>query len=139
MPIRTRPVSPCITTMVPYHRPIPERKQRGKAEDASAGDPAQGGVGGLIGAWVQAEKMIQIALVLPCAAFIGWLPGAWLDRHFHQAWMAIAGVVFGIIAGLVAAIRMAVVYANDPAMNKLDENGNEADKSDKTGDSGTAS
>ena len=155
MPIRTRPVSPCITTMVPYHRPIPERKQRGKADGAPSDDPAQGGVGGglippqrrgpvaggsgLIGAWVQAEKMIQIALVLPCAAFIGWLPGAWLDRHFHQAWMAIAGVVFGIIAGLVAAIRMAVVYANDPAMNKLDENGNEADKSDKTGDSGTAS
>lgn len=129
--------------MVPYHLPIPERKQRGKAEDASAGDPAQGGVGGgLIGAWVQAEKMIQITLVLPCAAFIGWLPGAWLDRHFHQSWMAIAGVVFGIIAGLVAAIRMAVVYANDPAMDKLDkldENGNEADKSGKSGDSGTAS
>ena len=140
MPIRTRPASPCITTMVPYHRPIPEPKQRGKADGAPSDDPAQGGVGsGLIGAWVQAEKMIQIALVLPCAGFIGWLPGAWLDRHFHQAWMAIAGVVFGIIAGLVAAIRMAVVYANDPAMNKLDENGNEADKSDKTGDSGTAS
>jgi hypothetical protein len=125
--------------MVPYHRPIPERKQRGKADGASAGDPAQGGVGGgLIGAWVQAEKMIQIAMVLPCAGFIGWLPGFWLDRHFHQTWMAMAGVVFGIIAGLVAAIRMAVVYANDPAMDKLDENGNQADKSGKTGDSGTA-
>jgi len=126
--------------MVPYHRPIPERKQRGKADGASAGDPAQGGFGGgLIGAWIQAEKMIQIALVLPCAAFIGWLPGFWLDRHFHQTWMAIAGVVFGIIAGLVAAIRMAMVYSADPAMNKLEENGNEADKSGKTGDSGTAS
>jgi hypothetical protein len=125
---------------VPYHNPIPERKPRGKADDAPSGDSAQGGVGGgMMGAWVQAEKMIQIALVLPCAAFICWLPGVWLDRHFHQTWMAMAGVVFGIIAGLVAAIRMAVVYANDPAMNKLDENGNEADKSGKTGDSGTAS
>ena len=126
--------------MVPYHNPIPERKQRGSAEDASQGDSAQGGVGGgLIGAWVQAEKMIQIAMVLPCAAFIGWLPGFWLDRHFHQTWMAMAGVVFGIIAGLVAAIRMAVVYSNDPAMDKLDENGNKSDKPGKTGDSGTAS
>jgi len=123
--------------MVPYHNPIPERKQRAKD---GADEPANDGVGGgMMSAWVQAEKMIQIALVLPCAGFIGWLPGFWLDRHFHQTWMAIAGVVFGIIAGLVAAIRMAMVYSADPAMNKLEENGNEADKSGKTGDSGTAS
>ena len=129
--------------MVPYHRPIPERKQRGKADGAPSDEPAQGGFGsGLIGAWIQAEKMIQIAMVLPCAAFIGWLPGFWLDRHFHQTWMAIAGVVFGIVAGLVAAIRMAIVYAASPAMDKLDnpdENGNDEDKSGKTGGSGTGS
>jgi F0F1-type ATP synthase assembly protein I len=125
--------------MVPYHNPIPDREQRSKA-DASSGDPAQGGLGGsMIGAWIQAEKMIQIAMVLPCAAFIGWLPGYWLDRHFHQTWMAMAGIVFGIIAGLVAAIRMAMVYANDPGMKKLDENGTQTDKSGKTGDSGTPS
>jgi len=118
--------------MVPFHNPIPEDKRRDK-------DQPDGG--GIIGAWIQAEKMIQIALVLPCAAFIGWLPGFWLDRHFHQTWMAIAGVVFGIIAGLLAAIRMAIVYAASPAMDKLDdpdENGNDAGKSGKTGDSGTA-
>jgi len=126
--------------MVPFHNPIPERKQRDKAGDSSSGDSAQGGLGGgMIGAWIQAEKMIQIALVLPCAAFICWLPGYWLDRHFHQTWMAIAGVVFGIIAGLVAAIRMAVVSGNDPGMNKLDESGNQADKSGTRGDSGTPS
>ncbi len=122
--------------MVPYHNPIPERKRR---DPDGAGESAKGGFGGIMGAWVQAEKMIQIALVLPCAAFICWLPGFWLDRHFHQTWIAMAGIVFGIIAGLVAAIRMAMVYANDPGMNKLDENGNEADKSGKTGDSGTPS
>jgi F0F1-type ATP synthase assembly protein I len=126
--------------MVTYHNPIPDRKQRDKANGASSDDSAQGGVGGgMLGAWIQAEKMIQIAMVLPCAAFIGWLPGFWLDRHFHQTWMAIAGVVFGIIAGLVAAIRMAMVYAKDPAMDKLDENGNQADKSGNAGDSGTDS
>jgi len=126
--------------MVTYHNPIPERKQRDKAGGAPSGDPAQGGfAGGMMGAWIQAEKMIQIAMVLPCAAFIGWLPGFWLDRHFHQTWMAIAGVVFGIIAGLVGVIRMAMVYSADPAMDKLDENGNQTDKSGKTGDSGTAS
>jgi len=88
--------------MVPYHRPIPDRKQRGGADGASSDDSAQGGLGGgMIGAWIQAEKMIQIALVLPCAGFIGWLPGFWLDRRFHQTWMAMAGIVFGIIAGLL--------------------------------------
>jgi hypothetical protein len=126
--------------MVPYHNPIPERKQRDKAEGTpESGKSKDGLAGGMMGAWIQAEKMIQIAMVLPCAAFICWLPGFWLDRHFHQTWIAMAGVVFGIIAGLIAAIRLAIVYANDPAMNKLDENGNEADKSGKTGDSGTAS
>jgi ATP synthase protein I len=117
-------------TMVPFHNPIPEDKGRGK--DSPAG-------GGLMGSWIQAEKMIQIAMVLPCAAFICWLPGYWLDRHFHQTWMAIAGVVFGIVAGLVAAIRMATVYANDPGMKKLDESGNEANKSGKAGDPGADS
>lgn len=125
--------------MVPYHNPIPDRKQRGNAHGASD-DSSQGGLGGsMIGAWIQAEKMIQIAMVLPCAAFIGWLPGYWLDRHFHQTWMATAGVVFGIIAGLVAAIRMAMVYANAPGMKKLDENGNQVDASGKTGDTNTDS
>ena len=137
-PHRVRPCRSCITTMMPYHNPIPERKQRGIAGE---GEPARDGLagGGLISAWVQAEKMIQIALVLPCAAFIGWLPGAWLDRHFHQSWIAMTRILFGIVAGLVGAVRMAVVYANSPAMDKLDENGNEAGKSGKTGDSGTAS
>jgi len=116
--------------MVPFHNPIPEDKRRGK--DSPGG-------GGFMGAWIQAEKMIQIALVLPCAAFICWLPGYWLDRHFHQTWMAIAGIVFGIIAGLVAAIRMATVYSNAPGMSKLDESGNPTDKPGKTGDSGTDS
>lgn len=124
--------------MVPYHRPIPERKRRGPD---GADDSAGGGLGGgMIAAWVQAEKMIQIALVLPCAAFIGWLPGVWLDHHFHQTWIAMAGIVFGILAGLVAAIRMAMVYANSPGMDKidkLDENGNQSEKPGKTGDSGT--
>ena len=115
---------------MPFHNPIPEKKQRDR--DAPPG-------GGMMGAWIQAEKMIQIAMVLPCAAFICWLPGYWLDRHFHQTWMAMAGIVFGIIAGLVAAIRMTMVFAKDPSMNKLDENGNQADTSDKTGDSSTDS
>ncbi len=71
--------------------------------------------------------MIQIALVLPCAAFIGWLIGAWLDHHLHQSWIAMVGIVVGIIAGLVGAIRMAMVYAADPKTGQ-DEDGEDGDR-----------
>lgn len=60
---------------------------------------------------VQAEKMIQIALVLPCAAFIGWLGGAGLDKLLHTHWIATAGVVFGILAGLIGAVRLTIKIA----------------------------
>jgi ATP synthase protein I len=86
--------------MVPYHNPIPEKKQRS-------------GPSGLFGAWVQAEKIMQVALLLPSAAFIGWLAGYGLDRWLHQQWISMAGIVFGIIAGLVGAIRMAMAYGTN--------------------------
>jgi F0F1-type ATP synthase assembly protein I len=80
---------------MPYHAPIPERepKRQGKA-----------GVTALI----QAETAMQVALVLPCAVVIGWLLGAWADRHFHQSWFAIGGIVLGSISGLSYVIRAAV-------------------------------
>ncbi len=100
-----------------YHRPIPEKKRRAKAGNEAAGEQAQGGFGGMMGAWIQAEKMIQIALMLPSAAFIGWLIGAGLDYWLHQTWIAMIGIVAGILSGLVGAIRMAMVYAADPKLD----------------------
>jgi len=85
---------------------------------------------GMLGAWVQAEKMMQIALMLPCAAFIGWVAGVGLDRLLHQTWIGIAGVVFGIIAGLVGAIKMATAYAGGPVEESKDEGNSEKGKSD---------
>jgi len=121
--------------MVPYHNPIPERKRRGETGGNSAPEKSDSGFGGMMGAWVQAEKMIQIALMLPSAGFIGWLAGYGLDRWLHQTWIGVAGAVFGIIAGLVAAIRMATAYSADSASERPDENGNR----DKPGGSGTGS
>ena len=92
---------------MPYHRPIPDSKQNGK-------DP------GLFSAWIEAEKLMQIALVLPCAAFIGWLIGAWLDHHFHQSWIMIVGIVFGGVSGLVYAIRVALAANKDPKLQDDD-------------------
>jgi ATP synthase protein I len=95
---------------MPFHRPIPDSKQRSK-------EP------GLFSAWIEAEKLMQIALVLPCAAFIGWLIGAWLDHRLHQSWIAIAGIVFGSVSGLVYSIRVAHAANKDPKMQDNDSSG----------------
>ncbi len=100
--------------MMPYHNPIPEKK-------------SQSGMSGMLGAWVQAEKMIQIVLLLPSAAFIGWLAGYGLDRWLHQTWIAMAGIVFGIVAGLVGAVRMAMFYGADSKSGNADGSGNGGD------------
>jgi ATP synthase protein I len=99
-----------------FHNPIPDSKQPGKGS-------------GFVDALVQAEKMIQVALVLPCAAFIGWLAGAWLDHHLHQKWISLVGIFFGGVAGLVYVVRLAVDAANRP------EDGEDSPK--ENGGSGT--
>jgi len=80
---------------MPWNRPIPDSNPRGKAS-------------GIVVAIVQAEKLIQVALVLPCAAFIGWLGGAWLDSRLHQHWIGAVGVMFGGASGLVYVVRLAL-------------------------------
>lgn len=77
-----------------WNKPIPNEGEKRR----SAG----------LAAIVQAEKMIQIALLLPSSAFVGWLIGAWLDSKLHTTWIAAVGVLFGGIAGLVYVIRMAL-------------------------------
>lgn len=105
---------------MPFNRPIPDSKQRGKAP-------------GLVDAIVQAESLIQVALVLPCAAFIGWLGGAWLDSRYHQHWIGALGVVFGGASGLVYVVRLALA-----ADKKIP--GEAANKdSSGSGDSGSSS
>jgi hypothetical protein len=118
-----------------FHRPISRSKRRGKAggslppeqaKDGRAGGP------GILGAWVQAEKMMQIALVLPCATFIGWLAGAWFDRHFHQSWIALVGLVFGGASGLVYVVRLALDANKGPAMQDKASNEPKKGSADKT-------
>ncbi len=60
-------------------------------------DKAAGGLGNL----VQAESMVQLALAVPAGCFVGLLIGAWLDRHFHQHWIVVAGMLLGAAAGFV--------------------------------------
>jgi ATP synthase protein I len=65
---------------------------------------------GALGELVKAESMIQLAIALPAGCLIGWLAGAWLDKHFHQGWIAIAGIVLGAVAGFVQIFVTASRY-----------------------------
>lgn len=87
---------------MPFNPPIPDPKQRNKAS-------------GVVSAIVQAEKMMQIALILPCAAFIGWLLGDWIGAHTHMPWLGLVGIVFGGVSGLVYVIRLAMAAAKAPS------------------------
>lgn len=56
---------------------------------------------GALGDLVKAETMIQMAITLPAACVIGWLSGAALDRHFHQGWIGVVGILLGAAAGFL--------------------------------------
>lgn len=65
---------------------------------------------GPLGDLVKAESMVQLAIALPAGCLIGWLLGSWLDRHFHQSWMGIAGIVLGAIGGFIQIFTTASRY-----------------------------
>jgi len=103
---------------MPFHRPIPDNQSRRKTS---------AGLEGL----VQAEKLMQIALLLPSSAFIGWLAGSWADNRFHQSWMGIAGCIFGGISGLVYVVRLALASEADSGNGAGTKNGNGKESSGK--------
>jgi len=96
---------------MPFHRPLPNSDSRSKMSSG-------------VEAVVEAEKLLQIALVLPCAAVVGWIIGAWADKHFHQTWIAIVGIVFGAISGLVFVIRTVLKAERDTRSETGTEKGN---------------
>jgi F0F1-type ATP synthase assembly protein I len=57
---------------------------------------------------IRAEKLTQIAFVMPAAVLIGWGIGALLDKWLHTDWIYIAGLVVGAAAGLFEAVRQAL-------------------------------
>jgi F0F1-type ATP synthase assembly protein I len=60
--------------------------------------------------YVKAESMVQLAIAIPAGCLIGWLLGSWLDRHFHQGWIAIAGIVLGAVGGFIQMFLTASRY-----------------------------
>jgi len=59
---------------------------------------------------VKAESFIQLAIALPAGCVIGWLVGAWLDKHFHQHWIGIVGILVGAAGGFIQIFTMASRY-----------------------------
>jgi F0F1-type ATP synthase assembly protein I len=60
----------------------------------------------------QAESLMQIALILPCALVIGWGAGWWVDHRFHSHWATIPGLILGLVSGMVSVVRMALAAGN---------------------------
>src|SRR5260370_40800728 len=80
---------------MPFNNPIPDDR------------PPRKNSGGLA-TLVEAEKMMQIAVLLPSSAFVGWLIGAWLDKTLHQSWISLTGIIFGGFAGLLYVVRLGI-------------------------------
>jgi len=59
-----------------------------------------------------AERLLEIAFIMPAAVAVGWLGGAALDKWLHQHWIYIAGIALGFVAGFVEVLRLAVRYSN---------------------------
>lgn len=95
---------------MPFNRPIPDDKPPSEASSALRG-------------YVEAEKLLQIAAVLPGAVLVGWGAGWWLDSRLHQHWIAIAGIVFGCVAGLFYVIQQAVASEKKSRKDEPIQNG----------------
>jgi F0F1-type ATP synthase assembly protein I len=77
-------------------------------------DKKNGGIHDL----VKAESMVQLALAIPAGCLVGWAMGAWLDRHFHQNWMTVTGIVLGAVAGFIQIYRTAAGFLKNDKNDK---------------------
>jgi F0F1-type ATP synthase assembly protein I len=95
---------------MPFHRAIPESKSPSKASSGLA-------------SYVEAEKLMQIAFVMPSAVVIGWGAG-WLAGHLlHQKWISIVGIIFGCISGLYFVIQTAIAAEKKSSKEDAAQNG----------------
>ena len=76
-------------------------------------DPAPKKPSRTVGALVHAERLTQIAFILPAAVFVGWIAGAALDKWLHQQWIYLAGLVLGVVAGFIQILRLVSSESKD--------------------------
>ena len=58
--------------------------------------------------YVQIAEYSQLAFVLPACTVVGWLIGLALDKWLHMTWLYLVGLLFGIAAGFVELVRVAM-------------------------------
>ncbi|MGC2638455.1 MAG: AtpZ/AtpI family protein [Acidobacteriaceae bacterium] len=61
---------------------------------------------GAMGGLVQAERLFQIAIILPVSVVVGWAIGAGLDKWLHQHWIYLPGLILGCVAGFIEVFRL---------------------------------
>ena len=59
-----------------------------------------------VDAIVRAERLLQIAVILPLSVVVGWLLGAGLDKWLHQHWIYLPGILLGAVAGFIEVFRI---------------------------------
>jgi F0F1-type ATP synthase assembly protein I len=95
---------------VAYHKPIPLDKDRSLLASG-------------MGAWMEAEKLMHLAFILPASVLVFWGLGAWLDHLFHQKWIGILGIILGSVAGLTYVIQQAIAAEKkSAALDASDQN-----------------
>jgi ATP synthase protein I len=91
---------------MPFNRPIPDRNP-----------PTKGSAG--VHSLVEAEKLTQIAFLLPSAVLVGWGAGALAEKHWHQKWMVAAGLILGCASGLMSVVRVALATERAAAKSEI--------------------
>ncbi len=66
--------------------------------------------GNVLGSLVKAESFLQLAIALPAGCLIGWFGGSALDKHFHQHWMGVVGILLGAVGGFLQIFTTASRY-----------------------------
>jgi F0F1-type ATP synthase assembly protein I len=58
--------------------------------------------------WGVIARYSEIGFIIPASIVLGYILGALLDRWLHTTWLSIGGLIFGVIAGFVQMIRLAI-------------------------------
>jgi len=96
---------------MPFHRPLPDSSKPQKISSSG------------IKSLVEAEKLIQIAVLLPASALVGWLAGAWLGRKLNVSWLPLAGILLGGVLGLIYVVRLGMLNAGSRSKPNAESDG----------------
>jgi len=55
---------------------------------------------------VRAQRLLEIAFILPISVCIGLALGYVLDRWLHQHWIEVVGMILGAVAGFIEVFHI---------------------------------